>query len=78
MTGSSDILRGFIKTAPGFKIVGENLSVEPFGIGVRKGEAGLRATVDETLRDLWKSGRYQTLYRKWFEIDPDVPIEGAA
>jgi polar amino acid transport system substrate-binding protein len=77
LTGSSDILRGFIKTTPGFKIVGEKFSVEPFGIGVRKGEAGLRTVIDTTLRDLWKSGRYQELYRHWFEIDPDMPIEGA-
>ncbi|MBV8649856.1 MAG: transporter substrate-binding domain-containing protein [Alphaproteobacteria bacterium] len=78
LTGSSDVLRGFIKTTPGFKIVGEKFSIEPFGIGVRKGEAGLRTVIDTTLRELWKSGRYQELYRHWFEIDPDVPIEGAA
>ncbi len=77
LTGSSDVLRGFIKTAPGFKIVGEKFSVEPFGIGVRKGEAGLRTVIDGVLRDLWKSGRYQELYRHWFEIEPDVPIDGA-
>ena len=77
LTGSSDILRGFIKTASGFKIVGEKFSVEPFGIGFRKGEAGLRDVVDGVLRDLWKSGRYQELYRKWFEVEPDVPIDGA-
>jgi ABC-type amino acid transport substrate-binding protein len=77
LTGSSDILRGFIKTAPGFKIVGEKFSVEPFGIGFRKGETGLRDVVDGVLRDLWKSGSYQALYRKWFEVEPDVPIDGA-
>lgn len=76
LTGSSDILRGFIKTSQGFKIVGEKFSVEPFGIGFRKGETGLREVVDGVLRDLWKSGRYQALYRKWFEVEPDVAIVG--
>jgi ABC-type amino acid transport substrate-binding protein len=77
LTGSSDILRGFIKTTSGFKIVGEKFSVEPFGIGFRKGETGLRNVVDGVLRDLWKSGRYQELYVKWFEVAPDVAIDGA-
>ncbi len=76
-TGSYDILRGFAKSAPGFKIVGEKFSVEPFGIGIRKGDAALRDFVNKVLRDLWASGRYQELYRKWFEVDPDIPIPAA-
>jgi ABC-type amino acid transport substrate-binding protein len=76
-TGSSDILRGFAKNAPGFKIVGEKFSVEPFGIGIRKGDTELLQFVNKVLRDLWASGRYQELYRKWFEVDPDIPIPAA-
>ncbi len=76
-TGSSDILRGFAKNAPGFKIVGEKFSVEPFGIGIRKGDTALLEFVNKVLRDLWASGRYQELYRKWFEVDPDIPIPAA-
>jgi polar amino acid transport system substrate-binding protein len=76
-TGSYDILRGFVKNAPGFKIVGEKFSVEPFGIGIRKGDTAMRDLVNQVLRDLWTSGRYQELYRKWFEVDPDIPIPGA-
>jgi polar amino acid transport system substrate-binding protein len=77
LTGSYDIMRGFLKGAPGFKIVGEKFSVEPFGIGVRKGDAGMRDFVNRVLRDLWASRRYHELYRKWFELDPDIPISGA-
>ncbi len=76
-TGSYDILRGFAKNAPGFKIVGEKFSVEPFGIGIRKGDTALLDLVNKVLRDLWASGRYQELYRKWFEVDPDIPIPAA-
>ena len=76
-TGSYDILRGFAKNTPGFKIVGEKFSVEPFGIGIRKGDTALRDLVNKVLRDLWASGRYQELYRKWFEVDPDIPIPAA-
>ncbi|HZS84646.1 MAG TPA: transporter substrate-binding domain-containing protein [Stellaceae bacterium] len=77
LTGSADILRGFIKNAPGFTLVGERFSVEPFGMGVRKGETALRQVIDDTLRRLWKSGRYQELYRKWFGVDPEIPIASA-
>jgi len=75
LTGSSDILRGFIGTSPGFKLVGEKFSVEPFGIGIRKGETALHDEVDAVLRGLWRSGRYRELYKKWFEIEPEIPIE---
>jgi len=73
-TGSYDIMRGFIKNTPGFKTVGERFSVEPFGIGIRKGETTLRDAVNNSLRDLWTSKKYHELYHKWFEVEPDVPI----
>jgi ABC-type amino acid transport substrate-binding protein len=76
LTGSADVLRGFIRTNPAFTVVGERFSVEPFGIGVRLGETALRRTIDDAIRELWSSGRYQELYRKWFGVDPEVPIEG--
>ncbi len=73
-TGSADILRGFAKNTPGYKLVGEKFSVEPFGIGVRKGDTALLEFVNKTLCDLWKSGRYTELYKKWFDVEPDVAL----
>ncbi|MGO8866946.1 MAG: transporter substrate-binding domain-containing protein [Alphaproteobacteria bacterium] len=75
LTGSYDILRGFMQTAQGFKIVGPKFSVEPFGIGVRRGDADMRDFVNAVLQDLWTSGRYQALYEKWFKVAPEVAIE---
>lgn len=75
LTGSADILRGFMQTTQGFKIVGPKFSVEPFGIGVRRGDTDMRDLVNAVLQDLWTSGRYQELYRKWFKVDPEIPIE---
>lgn len=43
-----------------------NLSIEPLALGLKKGEAGLKAVVDETLRALEKSGDAEKLYMKWF------------
>jgi polar amino acid transport system substrate-binding protein len=74
-TGSLNVLQGFLKDNPNFKIVGELFSVEPFGIGVRQGDSDLRDEINFTLQDVWTSGEYATLYRKWFNADPTIPIE---
>jgi polar amino acid transport system substrate-binding protein len=75
LTGSLSILQGFANDNPNFKIVGDLFSVEPFGIGVRQGDSALRDEINFTLQDLWASGEYAQLYRKWFHADPTVPIE---
>jgi len=74
-TGSLNVLQGFLKDNPNFKIVGELFSVEPFGIGMRQGDSDLRDEINFTLQDLWTSGEYTTLYRKSFNADPTIPIE---
>ena len=75
LTGSYDILRGFIRETPGFHTVGDKFSVEPFGIGFRHGDWQLRDFVNGVLQDLWTSGRYREIYHNWFQVDPDVPLE---
>lgn len=75
LTGSLTVLQGFMKDNPNFKIVGELFSVEPFGIGVRQGASDLRDEINFTIQDLWTSGEYAALYRKWFGSDPSIPIE---
>ena len=75
LTGSLNVLQGFMKDSKDFKIVGELFSVEPFGVGVRQGDSELRDEINFAIQDLWTSGEYATLYRKWFNADPTVPIE---
>ena len=75
LTGSLNVLQGFMKEDPKYKIVGELFSVEPFGIGVRQGDSELRDEINIVIQDLWTSGEYATLYRKWFNTEPTVPIE---
>ena len=67
LTGSLNILQGFANGNPDFKIVGDMFSVEPFGVGVREGDSALRDEINFTLQDLWASGEYTQLYRKWFQ-----------
>jgi ABC-type amino acid transport substrate-binding protein len=74
-TGSLNVLQGFLKDNPNFKIVGELFSVEPFGIGVRHGDWEMRAAINVAVQDLWTSGEYATLYRKYFHAEPTTPIE---
>ena len=45
------------------------LSVEPYAIMMRKGDAGLGAVVDRTLAHLYAAGEIDALYRKWFAAD---------
>ena len=50
----------------GYLILPQNLSVEPLALGLKKGEPALKAVVDETLRDLEKSGEAEKLFFKWY------------
>jgi len=54
-------------------IIEDPLFVEPWGIGMRKGEDALRAQVNETLAGLESSGKLQTIYDRWFGPDTKFP-----
>lgn len=49
-----------------YAILPTNLSVEPLALGIKKGEAGVKAVVDETLRELEKSGQAEKIFFKWY------------
>lgn len=53
-------------SAKDYQILPENLNVEPLAFGIRKGESGVKAAVDETLRALEKSGEADKLFLKWY------------
>lgn len=50
-----------------FKIAGELLSYEPYGIMFRKGDAQLKDTVDRAFRTLVVARDFGPLYDKWFQ-----------
>lgn len=52
--------------AKDYKILPTNLNVEPLALGIKKGEAGLKKAVDDTLRDLEKSGEAQKIWERWY------------
>ena len=61
--------------APGdYVISAEALSVEPYGIMVRKDDAAFKKVVDAAVANLYKSGQINPIYEKWF-LKP-VPPKG--
>lgn len=48
-------------------ITGTPLSREVYGCLMRKGDAALKALVDETIASMMRSGEIRALYRKWFQ-----------
>ena len=45
------------------------LSVEPYAVMMRKGDAPLQAAVDRSLARLYSSGEINAIYGKWFTTD---------
>ncbi|MGQ5521684.1 transporter substrate-binding domain-containing protein [Chitinimonas sp. PSY-7] len=54
------------KNPKDFTIVGPALSVEPYGIMMRKDDPQFKKVADETLVGLYKSGEINKIYDKWF------------
>src|SRR5437868_5008777 len=54
------------KSQAQFKVTGEYLSYDPYGIMFRKGEPQLKAVVDRTFRKLGSGRDLIPLYNKWF------------
>ena len=62
------VVQYFIKTngAKDFKMVGEVLSAESYGIAMNLKNTELAAEVNKALAELKKSGEYDKIYEKWF------------
>lgn len=62
------------KNPADFSIASESLSIEPYGIGMIKGDAVFKQLADDVLIGLFRSGEIHTIYNKWF-LSP-VPPKG--
>lgn len=61
--------------APGdYEISSVALSVEPYGIMLRKDDKAFKAVVDRAMTNIYKSGEINAIYSKWFE--KPVPPKG--
>jgi glutamate/aspartate transport system substrate-binding protein len=63
------LLYGLVALSPSPKdyvISSEALSIEPYGLMVRKGDAAFKKVVDDELARIFKSGEINAIYTKWF------------
>jgi glutamate/aspartate transport system substrate-binding protein len=57
-----------------YSISQEALSVEPYGIMVRKDDAPFKKVVDAAMTQIYKSGQISRIYEKWFQ--KPIPPKG--
>jgi len=58
-----------------FAVVGRYLSVEPYGIMLRRDEPAFEKLVNRALNEMFQSGEARKLYAKWFATrDLTVPM----
>jgi glutamate/aspartate transport system substrate-binding protein len=60
--------------ADDYRISDTAMTVEPYAIGLRKGDQQFKALVDEVLAGLYRSGEIHAIYRRWFESP--LPSQG--
>ena len=66
VTTDNVILGGFEAQDPAnLALVGGLFTFEPYGIGIRKGNASLVKAIDDALSDLKRSGEYAKIHEKW-------------
>ncbi len=72
------LLRAFLaQLGPGaddYRISDTALTVEPYAIGLRRGDPQFKALVDGVLAGLYRSGEIHAIYRRWFE--QPLPSQG--
>lgn len=50
-----------------YAISSQALSVEPYGIMLRKGDKAFKAVVDKAMAQIYTSGQINAIYEKWFQ-----------
>jgi polar amino acid transport system substrate-binding protein len=57
-----------------FEIPDLQISTEPYGLGIRKGDTNFLNFVNATLLEMEKNGEAKKIFDKWFGPDSDSPI----
>jgi len=74
------ILVGLLAADPqkaAYEILDTRISIEPYGLGIRKGDRQFLEFVDRTLLELEQSGEAVKIYDKWFGKDSGLSIKRA-
>jgi glutamate/aspartate transport system substrate-binding protein len=76
--GMDDILLASLaassKNPSEYSITQEALSVEPYGIMMRRDDPGFKKVVDDAIINVFKSGEINRIYSKWFQSP--IPPKG--
>jgi ABC-type amino acid transport substrate-binding protein len=71
------ILTGMIIQDDSLQLVGEELTQEPYGAGIKKGNTELTDFVNETFEAYKTDGRYEKTFEKWIgqytDLEPEPP-----
>jgi ABC-type amino acid transport substrate-binding protein len=59
------ILTGMIIQDDSLQMVGDRLTVEPYGVGIKEGDKQTKRFVDQVLRQIEEDGRWEETYQKW-------------
>jgi len=59
------ILTGMIIQDDTLKLVGEDLTTEPYGVGIKQGDTAFKEFVDGVIANYKKDGSWATAYQKW-------------
>jgi glutamate transport system substrate-binding protein len=59
------ILTGMIIQDDSLKMVGDELTTEPYGLGFTEGETDMQEFVDGVIGDMFESGRWTEIYDEW-------------
>ena len=78
VTTDEAILAGILAKAPNkaqFEIPNIQISDEPYGLGMRKGDTNLVNFVNKTILDMEKSGEAANIFNKWFGPSTQFHLE---
>jgi glutamate transport system substrate-binding protein len=69
------ILTGMIIQDDSLKLVGDELTTEPYGAGIKDGDAAFKEFVDSTIAEFKSDGRWKQTHEKWVSQYTDEPQE---
>ncbi|GLI33322.1 ABC transporter substrate-binding protein [Desulforhabdus amnigena] len=78
VTTDESLLAGMLAKAPNkeeFEIPDIQISDEPYGLGMRKGDKAFVDFVNTTLLEMEKSGKAKEIFEKWFGPQSSTPIK---
>ncbi len=78
VTTDESILANLLGKAPNkeqYEIPDIQISDEPYGLGIKKGEKGLVDFVNKTLLEMEKNGEAKKIFDKWFGPNSPTPLK---